>query len=152
MRDNWFELESVLNSCSLGVVYHSGPRSDEITALLREGLVGAPLPGAIAVLGCDIALLRWLTKICEANPRPYTERTGSQPYIAFEWPPILMVASVRDSSLSEAIQAVSDLRDLHIPIEIAALPDLEDAFLPRAHETVRGFFQANLIRHFPRMF
>ena len=140
LSDSWSDLESAFNSSSLGLLYHAGPRSEDVMALLRGGLVGTSLPGAIAAVGCDATLLGGLVDISGANPRPYRTNIRSLSWISFEWPPILLIVNQRHPSLSVARGVASELREMDISVEIVVSPNSEDD----VQNCVRRFFDSHL--------
>ena len=152
LRHSWNKIESRSNSCSLGMVCRSGPRSEDLSELLRDGFVGMPLPGAIAVIGCDLNLLENLTKLCQAQARPYRIKTASQGWVPFELPPILMLVDASDRSLVEAIKTAEELQILDVDIEIAIASGSDGEPPVFLTERIRRFFETHLVRHFPRIF
>lgn len=152
LRTSWIKLESHSNSCSLGMVCRSGPRSEDLSELLRDGFVGMPLPGAIAVIGSDLDLLDNLARLCRAHTRPYRIKTASQGWVLFELPPILMLVDASDRSLAHAMKTAEELQTLDVDIKIAIASGSDGGPQVFLNERIRRFFGNHLVRHFPRIF
>lgn len=152
LRDSWIKLESQSNSCSLGMVCCAGPRSGDLSRLLRDGFIGMSLPGAIAIIGCDLNLLDNVRELCRAQTRPYRIKTASQGFVTFELPPILMLVDAVDRSLFEAAEIAEELQLLDVKIEIAIAPGSNSEVPVFFNDRIRRFLETHLVRHFPRIF
>lgn len=151
LRNTWVKLESHSNSCSLGMVCRSGPRRQDLSGLLHDGFSGMPLPGAIAIIGCDLDLLDNLTKLCRSQARPYRIKTISRAWVPLELPPMLMLVDAGDRSIVQAMKTAEELQTLDLEIEIAISPDSDDEHRG-LNDRIRRFFETHLIRDFPRKF
>jgi hypothetical protein len=138
LAQGWFEIESSVNSCCVGMIFRAGQQSEAVADLLSEGFHGAAMPGAIAVIGADGLLLDRLVGLAGLQ-----KKSGSIP---FEWPPILVSVSVTDPALVKTMLAVGEITAMGVPIEL----DVFDGNQPTGR--IRGFLQKNLVQHFPKMF
>lgn len=138
LRDCWFELEESVNSCSVGMIFRTGPQNMAVAELLSEGFHGGVMPGAIAIIGSDdVVMDRLKALVCLAR------NVGAIP---FEWPPILVSLRVTDPALVRTMQAACSIAELGVQLEL----DVFDGEQPA--QRVQAFMQKHLVQHFPKMF
>lgn len=152
LRDSWMKLESDLNSASLGIAFHPGPRSREVCDLLIDGFAGLPLPGAIAVMGCDVVFLAIMEKLCRGQSSPYRMRTASGACIPLELPPILMFAAENEPSICKVMRAAEDLKSLDVNIDVTVVPSCNSRPEEFLNDRMQRFFHTHLVGRFPKMF
>ncbi len=136
----WRELEAEYNSSCIGLIATSSGAAFQI---LSQGIAGAPLPGAIALLG-------WTARDLAALPGGMDELSGSFPRNAasplFEWPELRVILRCDSPELGPSARIVRSLRARNIPIALEVVSDL-----PEIIEELDRFFADHLTPVFPKM-
>lgn len=153
---SWRDVEEDFNSSSIGMICNAGPDCRAVVDIIVEGLGGAPVPGAIVVLGYDRELFRQLSTLASRGFQPST--SGPAPYgyaLQFEWPTILFLVNIEEPLLDECAEASRNLALAGIPVERVthAMPgkaEFSDEDNPFSG-LIRGFLEDHLVEHFPKM-
>lgn len=136
----WRELEAEFNSSSIGLIATS---SRAVFQILSLGIAGAPLPGAMALLG-------WMARDLAALPGGIDALSGSFPRNVasplFEWPELRVILRCDSPELGASARVVRRLRARSIPIALEVVSDL-----PEIVEELDRFFAAHLTPVFPKM-
>lgn len=149
--ESWLELQTECNSTCVGIICHAGSHCGELAELIVHGFDGAPLPGAIVIVGCDLVLLGRLLELAQQHPRPYMLRTPSG-CVPFEWPAIMMIANIADPALAEALKIGRELDGLALPLHTTVVSDLRRFGQGSLPAEVTCFFADHLVVNFPKMF
>lgn len=136
----WKELETQYNSSCIGLIATGAGAAFQI---LSQGIAGAPLPGAMALLG-------WSAGDLAALPGGTAPLSASAPRKAipplFEWPELRVILRCESPDLGPSARVVRSLRARNIPIALEVVSDLREIV-----EELDRFFATHLTPLFPKM-
>lgn len=130
--ETWKELEEEFNSSSIGLIADASGAAFQI---LWEGFAGAPMPGAIVLLGWNA---HDLNKLLDGQQKAVSA--------LFEWPEVRVILDCNDPSLGLGARMVRKLRAWGVPIGLEVVSSMHEIA-----EELEWFFSANLTPVFPKM-
>jgi hypothetical protein len=136
----WRELEAEYNSSCIGLIATSSGAACQI---LSQGIAGAPLPGAIALLGWTARDLAALPSGSDASGLSFSRNAVSP---MFEWPELRVILRCDSPDLGLSARIVRSLRARNIPIALEVVSDLTEIV-----EELDRFFATHLTPVFPKM-